>query len=166
MTDATAGGPGWRVNPDTLLPEITDVARFRAALADDPCRDVLTALWSGDPRTALELVTSMLASDPTHPRLLALQADCLRDCGDVAAARAQYEGLVAAHVGTEREAAMVQHLGKTLFVARDYAAAADCFARALELRDRIGDAELIASSRLALDRRRKLGQPPDSVGRQ
>ncbi len=37
------GGPGWRIDPETLLPEILDMAVFQAALSGDPCREVLTA---------------------------------------------------------------------------------------------------------------------------
>ena len=44
----------------------------------------------------------------------------------------------------------LQHLGKSLFDQERYAEAATCFERALDLRLASGDAELIASSELAL----------------
>lgn len=160
------GGPGWRIDPETLLPEILDMAVFQAALADDPCREVLTALWGGDARRALGLVTELLTTDPGNPRLLTLQADCWRDIGDLERARRQLDGLVATYAGSEREAVLVQHLGKTLFVARRYGEAAECFARALRLREGAGGVELIASSRLALERSQTLAATPDNVAGQ
>ena len=164
MSAPAVGGPGWRIDPDTLLPEITDAESFRTSVADDPCGDVLIELWSGRPGEALRLVSALLAHDPTSQRLLALQADCWRDCGDLDAARQRLEHLVADHAGTEQEAVFVQHLGKTLFVGGHYDDAADCFARALHLREQFhADAGLIASSRLALDRARQLAAVPGSV---
>lgn len=44
-----------------------------------------------------------------------------------------------------------QHAGKSRFDQERYAEAETCFARALEIRRRSGDAELVASSHLALD---------------
>ncbi len=157
MTSLDAGGAGWRINKETLLPEITDLDEFRAGVSDDPCQNVLVELWNGRPSEALRRVTAMLADDPEQPRLLALRADCLRDLGDVDAARQQYERLVARFAGSDREAVLVQHLGKTFFVAGRYTEAADCFGRALVLRRSSGaDASLIASSKLALARARQL----------
>jgi tetratricopeptide (TPR) repeat protein len=157
VTSASAGGPGWRIDPQTLLPEITDLDAFRAGLSDDPCQTVLVELWSGKPRVALQLVSAMLVDEPEQPRLLALRADCLRDIGDIESAHRQYETLIAEHSGTDREAVLVQHLGKTLFVAGRYAEAADCFERALALRRSSGaDEGSIASSELALARAREL----------
>jgi tetratricopeptide (TPR) repeat protein len=160
----TPGGPGWRIDADTLLPVITDLDELSAGLAGDPCADVIVALWSGDPERAERIVDGLLADDPANPRLLALQADCWRDRGDHERARRQLERLVEAFAGSEREAVLVQHLGKTLFVAARYAEAAACFERALRLRQGSGDRdELIDSSRLALDRARTLAGAPDNV---
>ena len=69
---------------------------------------------------------------------------------------AQYEELLADHTGTDREAALVQHLGKAHFAAGHYDEAASCFERALRLRSTAGsDPSLLASSQIALDEARR-----------
>jgi len=54
------GGPGWHIDERTLLPTITDEALFRATYADDPAVEVLLALWSGVPETALSRLEPLL----------------------------------------------------------------------------------------------------------
>src|SRR5687768_17219632 len=127
MSASAAGEPGWRIDPDTLLPRITDERALRCALGDDPCAEVLVLLWGGDPTGARLHVEALLADDADNPRLLALQADCWRDCGELEMACRQLDALAAAYAGTEREAVLLQHLGKALFAAGRHDEAAGCF---------------------------------------
>ncbi len=154
---AIDGGPGWHMDPDSLLPVLDDEARFREAHAADPAVDVLVALWSGDPDRAAAALEPLLAAEPTWWRLQALTADVARERGSVEEAVEILRELVGTHEGSPREAVLVQHLGKALFTGGDVAGAADCFHRALELRESAGaDAALVESSRRALERARSL----------
>ncbi|GAB2520328.1 hypothetical protein GCM10027064_17330 [Microbacterium petrolearium] len=155
---------GWHIDPDTLLPVIDDLAVFREAHADDPAREALVSLWSGDPAEAERRIRADVA-DAGSRRARALLADCAGDQGRHADAIRMYDGLVAETVGTPQEAVMRQHLGKAHFVAGDLAAALREFTLALELRKRAGaPAELIGSSQLAVDRAAELlrGSTPAS----
>ena len=68
--------------------------------------------------------------------------------------------MVDGHVGTAREAVLVQHLGKTHVAAGEYAAAVDCFERATGPRVAAGvERSLVESSRAALARARELARP-------
>jgi tetratricopeptide (TPR) repeat protein len=154
------GGPGWHMDARSLLPTITDEALFRTTYADDPAVEVLVALWSGDPDSALARLEPLLRESPDHWRWRALRADAGRDLGDHERAVAEYRRLVAEHAGTAREAVLVQHLGKAQFAAGEYASAVDCFERALALRLAAGaERPLVESSRAALARARELAPP-------
>lgn len=160
------GGPGWSMDPLTLLPAIDDPAEFRRAHADDPALPVLEELWGGRPERAEPLARALVAASPT-PRHRALLADVHRDLGRVAQAVAEYGELVEECRGTPREAVMLQHLGKAHLAAGDHPAAARAFAGALRLRTAAGAApDLIASSRAALHRARALltGLPEEPAG--
>jgi tetratricopeptide (TPR) repeat protein len=149
------GGPGWHIDPDTLLPVIDDEAAFRAAQRDDPALELLVLLWSGRPEAALPLARDLVGLRPT-PRHRALHADVARDLGRTAEAIATYESIVAETAGTPREAVMTQHLGKAHWAAGNVAEAEAAFERALFLRIDAGAAEdLVASSREARDRARR-----------
>ncbi|MBM3714568.1 MAG: hypothetical protein FJW64_02335 [Actinobacteria bacterium] len=155
MTDAPdediEGGPGWIIGGD-LRPRITDVAAFRAGMAEDPLASVIEALWTGDWRYALDVLRSLESS----LRVRALTADCLAASGDTASALQIYDALVTETTGTPREATMRQHRGKVLLAAgRTDAAIAD-FAAALALRAD-ADAKLRASSAHALRVARRKG---------
>ena len=154
------GGPGWHMDPETLLPVLDDEATFRAAHADDPAVDVLVALWSGRPDDAALLLAPLLAVEPSRLRWQALSADIARDRGDPAQAIATLERLRDRYLGTPREAVLVQHLGKAHFAAGQPRAAAGCFRRALALRTAAwADAALIASSRRAYERALRAVEP-------
>lgn len=132
---------------------ITDLDAFRQQMAADDAGVALELLWSGHPEHAELALIPLLAKDPDSPRLLALQADCWRDLGRICDATARYCDLIKKYTGTPREATLRQHLGKTLFAAGQYAAAAGCFQQALQLRRTAGaSAELIESSELACRR--------------
>ncbi|WP_203336118.1 tetratricopeptide repeat protein [Nocardioides limicola] len=145
-------GPGWEIDPETLRPRILDLDAFAHAFADDPHRDILIALHTGDPAAAHELITTKLQSDG-GVRLRALLGDTLRDLGRHEEAITAYVDLVEECRGGPREAVMRQHLGKALFTAGRMAEAATEFEAALALRiDSGADPALIESSRRALAR--------------
>jgi tetratricopeptide (TPR) repeat protein len=147
MTEA-----GWHIDPMTLLPVIHDESTFRQEHAQDPALEALVALWSGHPIVA-ERLLQQLVGDQTNPRFRALRADSLRDQGRHEEAIREYRDLVAEAEGTALEAVLRQHLGKAYFVAGRLERARTEFARALALRVRDdAAAELLASSRLAIDR--------------
>ena len=147
---------GWHIDPSTLRPVITDERRFRERHCSDPALDVLVALWNGDPHTAMAKLAPLVEDDGDHWRWRALRADIRRDLGEHVHAIAEYEELLAEHAGTDREAVLVQHLGKAHFAAGRYDDATSCFERALQLRSTTGsDPTLIASSQIALDEARR-----------
>lgn len=142
---------GWHIDPRSLLPVIDDIEAFRRAHRDDEARDALEALWGGRPGEAEALLRA--AAQPGSPRIRALIADAWRDQGRHDAAIRAYRELVQETAGTRLEATMRQHLGKTYFAAGRHAEALEAFTVALTLRVRDGaDPDLIASSRLAVDR--------------
>ena len=47
-THEVEGGPGWRIRSTDLRPVITDHAAFRTGLADDPLREEIELLWTGE----------------------------------------------------------------------------------------------------------------------
>jgi tetratricopeptide (TPR) repeat protein len=151
------GGPGWEVDPVTLRPAITDELLFRSVYANDPALEVLVALWSGDPGTALVALEPLVRAAPDNWRWRALRADARRDLGDCRAAIADLCELVSEHAGTPKEAVLMQHLGKAHFAAGEYESAATCFEQALTLRTAAGaERSLVESSRAALQRARQL----------
>lgn len=155
MHDPIPGGPGWQINGDTLLAEITDLAEFLAAHADDRCVHVLAALFQRDTAAAVRALEPLLAADPTSTRLLALEADVWRDHGRFDEAADRYRRLIRGCDRPADQATLTQHLGKVHFAAGQYADAVECFERALTLRQQhAASTELIESSRRALARAR------------
>jgi tetratricopeptide (TPR) repeat protein len=147
---------GWHIDPSTLRPVITDEHEFREQHSSDPALEVLVALWSGDPHSAMAALSNLLGTDADHWRWRALHADIKRDLGEHDHAIAAYEELLGDYAGTDREAVLIQHLGKAHFAADHYDEAASCFERALRLRSASGaDPSLVASSRIALDEARR-----------
>ncbi|MFE6309332.1 hypothetical protein [Nocardiopsis sp. NPDC057823] len=154
------GGPGWYMDALTLLPVIEDVQEFRDAHEHDRALPVLERLWGGRPEEAEPFALALAAAEPTI-RHRALIADVRRDLGRIAWAVAEYGRLIDLSRGTAREAVLWQHLGKVHFVGQDYPQAARAFATALDLRLRDNTAEeLVASSRLALQRTKLLLSAP------
>ncbi len=145
----------------TLLPVIEDLEEFHTAHAEDRALSVLTELWSGRPEKAEPLALALARAEPTL-RHRALLADVRRDLGRITWAVEEYDELIEQARGTAREAALWQHLGKAHFVGRDYPKAARAFETALDLRLRDTAAEeLVASSRMALQRTRSLLSDPN-----
>jgi tetratricopeptide (TPR) repeat protein len=153
MRDPIPGGPGWQMNGETLLAEITELETFVAAHAADRCVHVLTALFQGDPPAARAALEPLLAESPDDARLLALEADIWRDEGRFDAAADRYRRLIWGCDRASLQATLSQHLGKVHFAAGQYADAIECFRRALALREELGASDdLVESSRRSLDR--------------
>ena len=144
---------GWHIDPMTLRPVIDDGEAFDREFAHDHARDVIKALWSGDPAAARERCEVILSEHPSSVRLRAILADCHRDLGETDRAIADYRVLLDECRGTSWEAVLHQHLGKALFAAGHYDLALRAFAQAYELRVFTGtDSSLIDSSMAAMSR--------------
>jgi Flp pilus assembly protein TadD len=153
MREPIPGGPGWQINGDTLLAEITELETFVAAHAADRCVHVLAALFQGDPPAARGALEPLLAESPDDVRLLALEADIWRDEGRFENAADRYRRLIWGCDRASLQATLTQHLGKVHFAAGQFAEAVECFRRALTLREELGAPDdLVGSSRRALDR--------------
>ena len=144
-THEVEGGPGWRIRSTDLRPVITDLAAFRTGLADDPLREEIELLWTGEADDALRRLERVA---PTQ-RVRALRADCHRDLGDTRAAVREYDLLVAECIGTTRGATMRQHRGKALLAAGSVDRAVEDFTLAVALRQ-ASDPVLVASAEQAL----------------
>lgn len=145
ITADVRGGPGWIIRGSDLRPEIVDLNAFRDGLTDDPLATVIELLWTGKADEALDL----LRQEPQSVRVRALSADCLRDLGDLDAANAIYDELVAECAGTGREAFMHQHRGKARLASGRLEEAVADFEHAVKLRLG-GDPDLLASAGQAL----------------
>ena len=153
MRDPIPGGPGWQMNGETLLAELTDLETFLAAHAGDRCVHVLAALFGGDIPAARRALEPLLSESPDDVRLLALEADVWRDEGRFDAAADRYRRLIWGCERPSLQATLTQHLGKVHFAAGQFAEAVECFRRSLALRLELGASDdLIESSRRALDR--------------
>lgn len=146
MAKDIAGGPGWIIDGRTLCPVITDLVAFREGTVQDPLAAAIEQLWSGHPQQALDL----LSDHGSSPRARALRGDCLRDLGCYAEAIEVYRQLVEEATDGPLEAVMRQHYGKVLLIAGHPHHARREFSRALALRSRGGNEDLIASSQQAL----------------
>jgi predicted Zn-dependent protease len=156
MHEPIPGGPGWQMNGESLVGEITDLDVFLAEHAADRCVDVLAALFQHDPDRARRALQPLLADSPDSPRLLALEADIWRDEGRFDEAADRYRRLIWGSTQPLVQATLTQHLGKVHFAAGQFTDAAECFARALRLREEHGAAgDLVESSRRALERARE-----------
>ncbi|WP_258373791.1 hypothetical protein [Curtobacterium sp. MCLR17_055] len=144
-THDVEGGPGWRIRSADLRPVITDLAAFRAGLADDPLREEIELLWTGKAGDALRRLERVTSTQ----RVRALRADCHRDLGHTRAAVREYDLLVAECIGTTREATMRQHRGKALLAAGNVDRAVEDFTFAVALRQ-ASDPVLLASAEQAL----------------
>ena len=79
---ARGADASWHIDPMTLRPVIDDVEAFNREFAHDDAHDIIRALWSGDPVTALERCEDRLAKEPSSVRLRAILADCRRELGE------------------------------------------------------------------------------------
>ena len=152
-----AGFPGIRINPESLLPEIVNDDACRAALAEstDPADRIFVLIVEGHASEAAELLAEARFKDPESFRLRAFEAEVLRVTHRTDRALELFKQLQAEFQGTDREALVLQYLGKTQYSAGHTAAAVEAFTRALDLRvAHSADAALIYSSTVALQRAR------------
>ena len=151
------GFPGIRINPESLLPEITNDEACAAALESsaDPADRMLVLLVEGHASDAAELLAEARYKDPESFRLRTFEAEVLRVSHRFDRAVELFRQLLAEVPGTPNEALVHQCLGRTHFVAGHMGAAVESFARALDLRvEQSADAALIYSSTVALQRAR------------
>ena len=151
-------GGGVAIDPVSLRTVVVDEAAFASGIGSstNPADQVLAALVTGRLEDAEQLVAASWTADPPF-RLRALAADLRSARSDHAGAIDGYRALLAETVGGPREAVVRQHLGKALFAAGRLTAAQEQFELALRRREAAGAAaDLLASSRLALDRVREL----------
>lgn len=150
-------GHGTGIDTRTLLGVIHDDDAFDSwcAQSGDPVLPVVGALFRGHPDSAQQALDDAIgaATESSRFRLRALQADIHRDQANFDEAEAIYRQLLLEEKGTRRRAVLLQHLGKTYFVAGKYPSAHDCFTQALRLREATDTpADQLRSSQLALAR--------------
>ncbi len=152
-----AGFPGVRINPVSLLPEIVNEDACRAALAEsiDPADSIFVLLVEGHAAEAAELLAEARFKDPESFRLRAFEAEVLRVSHRPDRALELFRQLLAEFQGTDREALVLQYMGKVQYTSGHISAAVEAFARALDLRvAQSADAAQIYSSTVALQRAR------------
>ncbi|MCA4131355.1 tetratricopeptide repeat protein [Arthrobacter sp. M4] len=153
----TAGFPGVKVNPDTLLPQIVneDVCQDALAASSDDADRVMVLLLEGQVSEAAELLAEARIKDPESFRLRIFEAEIHRATHRFDRAVQLFRQLLNEVSGTPREAVVHQYLGRAQYVSGHVSAAAESFARALDLRvATAADAALIYSSAVALQRAR------------
>ncbi len=152
-----AGFPGVRINPVSLLPEIVNDEVCRAALAQstDPADHIFVLLVEGHAAEAAELLAEARFKDPESFRLRAFEAEVLRVSHRPDRALELFRQLLTEFHGTDREALVLQYMGKVQYTSGNISGAVEAFARALDLRvAHSADAALIYSSTVALQRAR------------
>lgn len=152
-----AGFPGIRINPVSLLPEIVNEDACHAALAasTDPADEIFVLIVEGHASGAAELLAEARFKDPESFRLRTFEAEVLRVSHRTDRAVELFKQLLAEFQGTDDEALVLQHLGRTQYASGHTSAAVEAFARALDLRvAQSADAALIYSSTVALQRAR------------
>jgi len=155
----TAGFPGVRVNPDTLLPHVVNEDALEAALAEstDPADRIMALLLEGRFGDAAEELAEARCNDPESFKLRIYEAELHRATNRYDRAVQLFRQLLAEVHGTSREPLVHQFLGRAYFVAGNAAAAAESFSKALDLRvAQSADASLIYSSAVALQRARNV----------
>lgn len=153
----TAGFPGVRMNPDTLLPVVVNEEVMETALAasDDPADRIMALLLENQPKEAAELLAEARYKDPESFRLRIFEAEVHRATNRHDRAVQLFRHLLHEVQGTSKEAVVRQYLGRAHFVGGNALAAAEEFSRALDLRVAMAaDAALIYSSAVALQRAR------------
>ena len=154
-----AGFPGIRINPESLLPEIVNEDACREALGAsiDPSDQIFVLIVEGHAAEAAELLAEARFKDPESFRLRTFEAEVLRVSHRTDRALDLFRQLLAEFHGTDREALVLQHLGKTQYAAGHTSAAVEAFSRALDLRvAQSADAAQIYSSTVALQRAREV----------
>ncbi|MFJ4207558.1 tetratricopeptide repeat protein [Paenarthrobacter sp. NPDC089675] len=153
----TAGFPGVRMNPDTLLPVVVNEDALESALAasEDPADRIMALLLENQPKEAAELLAEARYKDPESFRLRIFEAEVHRATNRHDRAVQLFRQLLHEVQGTTKEAVVHQYLGRAFFVSGNALAASEEFARALDLRVAMAaDAALIYSSAVALQRAR------------
>ena len=153
----TAGFPGVRMNPDTLLPVVVNEDALESALAasEDPADRIMALLLENQPKEAAELLAEARYKDPESFRLRIFEAEVHRATNRLDRAIQLFRQLLQEVHGTSKEAIVHQYLGRAYFVSGNVLAASEEFARALDLRvANAADAALIYSSAVALQRAR------------
>jgi tetratricopeptide (TPR) repeat protein len=139
---------------------IAEAERLRSSSGDSKLLEYLGNAYRllGDFRKAISCFEERLRDTPTdrdRQRALIGLGEALRCADRFAEAEARLR--TALSLGTDYEDFALQHLGKTLLDAGKVTEGRACLDRALALRQRKGDAELIGSTRLALARADELG---------
>ncbi|SDW49526.1 hypothetical protein SAMN04487917_103552 [Arthrobacter sp. yr096] len=155
----TAGFPGVRMNPDTLLPVVVneDVMETALAASEDPADRIMALLLENQPKEAAELLAEARYKDPESFRLRIFEAEVHRATNRLDRAVQLFRHLLHEVQGSSKEAIVRQYLGRAYFVSGNPLAASEEFARALDLRVAMAaDAALIYSSAVALQRARNV----------
>ncbi|GAA2867102.1 lipopolysaccharide assembly protein LapB [Paenarthrobacter ilicis] len=153
----TAGFPGVRTNPDTLLPVVVNDEAMDSALAasEDPADRIMALLLENQPKEAAELLAEARYKDPESFRLRIFEAEVHRATNRHDRAIQLFRHLLHDVQGSTKEAIVRQYLGRAYFVGGNPLAASEEFAKALDLRVAMAaDASLIYSSAVALQRAR------------
>ncbi|MFJ4169305.1 tetratricopeptide repeat protein [Paenarthrobacter sp. NPDC089714] len=153
----TAGFPGVRMNPDTLLPVVVNEDAMESALAvsEDPADRIMALLLENQPKEAAELLAEARYKDPESFRLRIFEAEVHRATNRHDRAVQLFRQLLNEVHGSSKEAVVHQYLGRAYFVSGNAVAASEEFAKALDLRVAMAaDAALIYSSAVALQRAR------------
>lgn len=153
----TAGFPGVRMNPDTLLPVVVNEDAMESALAvsEDPADRIMALLLENQPKEAAELLAEARYKDPESFRLRIFEAEVHRATNRHDRAVQLFRQLLHEVQGSSKEAVVHQYLGRAYFVSGNAVAASEEFAKALDLRVAMAaDAALIYSSAVALQRAR------------
>ncbi|MEV7604448.1 tetratricopeptide repeat protein [Paenarthrobacter sp. NPDC089322] len=155
----TAGFPGVRMNPDTLLPVIVNEDAMETALqaSEDPADRIMALLLDNQPKEAAELLAEARYKDPESFRLRIFEAEVHRATNRTDRAVQLFRQLLQEVQGSTKEAVVHQYLGRAYFVSGNALAASEEFAKALDLRVAMAaDAALIYSSAVALQRARNV----------
>lgn len=153
----SAGFPGIRINPLTLVPEITNEDECLAALesGNNPVDRIFVLLVQGNTADAAELLAEARYTDPESLRLRIFEAELLRVSHRYDPAVVLYRQLLAEVAGTATEALILQHLGTAYYASGHVAAAVETFSKALDLQVAgAAEAAQIYMSTVALQRAR------------
>lgn len=138
MEDYIDTGRGTGVGTASLRPLVHNMDEFEAAIgaSADPVDAVIYHFYLGALDKAEKALDRALRKGPGAAdfRIRTLAADIQTERGDYTQAKAVYRHLLDEEAAPERVALLRQQLGRVFFAEHDYAAAAECFATALQLR--------------------------------
>lgn len=127
-------GVGCHVDPLSFEPVINDPKAFAKKYGKLPEYAAISALWSGKPQEAKAEVAKLRAVDSENLSYIALEADVLRDLGEIDAAISKYQKLLEIARGSAKESEFWGRLGVVFFKGKLYAEAQNVFAKAYEKR--------------------------------